>query len=135
MKKVRWAVLGTGQVVGEFIRAIAQLSDADVTFVGSRSQERARVFAQELDIDTATGVYQDVLTRNDVDVVYIAAVNTLHADLIVECLAHGLHVLCEKPLVTTLDEAHRVIDAAKQYERFCMEDLWSRFAPGISHAK
>ena len=77
--------------------------------VGSSSAERAAAFAAEHGAE-ASGTYDEILARDDVDAVYIGTVHTTHADLAIRALEAGKAVLCEKPASTTADEVDRILE-------------------------
>ncbi|MEZ4559091.1 MAG: Gfo/Idh/MocA family oxidoreductase [Caldilineaceae bacterium] len=76
---------------------------------------RAQAYAQEWDIPRVHGSYEALLADPDVDVIYNPLPNTMHAEWTIKAAAAGKHVLCEKPVVTTLDDLDRVEAAAAQY--------------------
>jgi predicted dehydrogenase len=65
--------------------------------------------------------YGDVLTRSDVDAIYIPLPNHIHASWIVRALEAGKHVLCEKPLTLTLAESEQIFAAAETTDRWLIE--------------
>lgn len=63
---------------------------------------------------------EHMLEAGDLDLVSVCLPNALHADVSIACLNRGSHVLCEKPLATTVADAQRMLDAAQQAERRLM---------------
>src|SRR5437879_5714625 len=57
--------------------------------------------------------YPEMLARDDIEAVLIATPNWLHAEMTCEGLAVGKHVFCQKPMALTIEEADRVLAAAK----------------------
>ena len=98
-KEIRWAVLGTGPVVNEFVSALGQVDNARLVAVGSSSAERAAQFADNRNQSLVTGSFEDILKLDSFDVVYIGTRTDSHADLAKLALKHGHAVVCEKPLV------------------------------------
>lgn len=97
--------------------------------VGSRSQESADAFAQEFGIPHAHSTYEGVANDPDVDVVYVATPNDMHADNVRACIEAGKAVLCEKPFTLNAAQARPLIDLAHSRGVFLMEAMWSRFIP------
>jgi myo-inositol 2-dehydrogenase / D-chiro-inositol 1-dehydrogenase len=82
------------------------------------------------DVDPArqnVATFEELLERSDA--VYITAPNTRHADLALEAIAAGKHVFCEKPMATTVDDAHRILDAANASDKVFQVGHNRRFAP------
>ncbi len=73
--------------------------------------------------------YKDLLASGDVDAVMIATPHTQHVDQICDALDAGLHALCEKPLVTSVADAHRVIAARDKAGKVGMVSYQRRFQP------
>lgn len=124
-----WGIIGTGDISEKLVADLTELPDATVTAVWGRSTERADHFARDHDIPFATGSLDELLARSDVDVVYIATPAHSHADIAVDALRAGKHVLIEKPIATSADDAERVYAAAAAAGRFAMEAMWMRFNP------
>jgi predicted dehydrogenase len=96
---VRWGVLGAARIAKEqVIPAIRRSGRGQVVAVSSASG-RARPYAEELGVPRAYDSHEDLLADADVDAVYVALPNSLHAPWIVRSARAGKHVLCEKPLV------------------------------------
>jgi 1,5-anhydro-D-fructose reductase (1,5-anhydro-D-mannitol-forming) len=81
--------------------------------VFSASAERGRRFAEANDVAQSEETLEALLGDPDIDAVYVSTTNDLHADQVVAAAAAGKHVLCEKPLATTLADALRMRDACR----------------------
>jgi predicted dehydrogenase len=96
---VRWGVLGTANIArGAFLPGVREAGRGDVVAVASRDGSRAASFAADNDIGRGVEGYGALVDADDVDAVYIALPNTLHAAWAAEALRAGKAVLCEKPL-------------------------------------
>jgi predicted dehydrogenase len=73
--------------------------------------------------------YADVCSDPDVEIVYIATPHALHKENCLEAIAHGKHVLCEKPFAVNLRDAEEIFAAARAKGVFAMEAVWTRFNP------
>ena len=89
--------------------------------------ERAERFAREFSVDHWYGNYRDLLDRNDVQAVSVTVPNRFHHPIVMEALACGKHVLCEKPLAVTSKQAGEMVEAARQARRILMVGFQSRF--------
>jgi predicted dehydrogenase len=107
----RFGVIGTGRITRRLVADLQSTSGVDVTAIASRTSERARWFSEQYGIVAAVEGYQQLLQRDDVDAVYISLPPSLHAEWSIAAAQHGKHVLCEKPLGTTVREVE-AIDAA-----------------------
>jgi predicted dehydrogenase len=124
---LRWAVAAPGEIAADFVTTLLQNTGQQVVAVGSRSPERGARFAERFDIPRH-GDYT-VLEDPEVDVVYVAAVHSAHAELALRAIAAGKHVLVEKPFAMNAAEARTVADAARQAGVLVMEAMWTRYMP------
>ena len=127
---VRWGVLSTADIaVRKVIPGIRKAARCEVVAIASRDATVARSVADRLGIPTAHGRYEDLLADPGVDVVYIPLPNHLHAEWTIAALRAGKHVLCEKPLAMTADDAQRMVDVAHETGRQLMEAFMYRHHP------
>jgi predicted dehydrogenase len=112
IERVRWGILGTGDINRKLLRG-ARLSDAvQVVGVESRDPERAAAYAHEQGIPRSFGSYEAMLEDPGIDAVYISVPNSLHHPWTMTALSAGKHVLCEKPYTRRPDEVTEAFDAA-----------------------
>lgn len=129
-----WGIVGAGGIARQFAADLAHVAGARVAAVQSRTSERARELAAgfpdaRIHADLAT-----LLADPEVDAVYIATPNALHAEQALQAIAAGKPVLIEKPLAVTALEAREVQKAAALHGVFCMEAMWTRFLPAVARA-
>lgn len=109
---VRWGLIGLGRIADtEIAPAIAASPSGTLHGVVSRDQGRADSFAGRHGAARALTDYAELLADPDVDAVYIATPNAFHADQVVAAAAAGKHVMCDKPLATTVADAQRAVAA------------------------
>ncbi len=135
MTPTRWGILGPGRIARPFAADIGLVPDAELVAVGSRSEERARAFAEEFGAAAAYGSYQELVADPDVDVVYIASPHALHLEHARLAFEAGKHVLCEKPLALSVAEAEEMIALADRHDRFLMEAMWTACHPVIQEVR
>jgi predicted dehydrogenase len=82
--------------------------DFEVRAIASRSLPNAKKWAKKLGIPVAYGTYEDLLDDPEIDAVYNPLPNHLHVPLTLAAAAKGKHVLCEKPIALSADEAERL---------------------------
>ena len=110
MAKIRWGVLGAAKIARtKVIPAMQRAQEGEVTALASRSLETARSAAATLGIAKAYGSYEELLADPDIDAVYISLPNHLHCEWSIRALEGGKHVLCEKPIALTADEARTLV--------------------------
>lgn len=124
----RWAVLGAGEISGDFLRALPHARLGALHAVGARDVARARAFADEFG-GAVAGTYEEILGRDDVDAVYIGTVHTSHRELAIAALAAGKAVLCEKPLGISVAETEEILAAADAAGLPLVEAFKYRFGP------
>jgi predicted dehydrogenase len=131
MRKIRWGVLSTARIgVNQVIPAMQQGTYSEVTAIASREKQRADAVAAKLGIANTYGSYAELLADPEVDAVYIPLPNEQHVPWSLKALEAGKHVLCEKPIALTADEAQTLVDAAAHYpELKVMEAFMYRFHP------
>ena len=112
MKILNWGLLSTAQINSALINPIKASETSHLMAVASRSQSKASAYAKEWDIPKAYATYDDLLEDPDIDVIYNPLPNSMHAEWTVKAALHGKHVLCEKPLVPTLEEWEEINTAA-----------------------
>src|SRR6188508_951043 len=110
MKKIRWGVLGAARIGRtKVIPAMQRSEEGEVTALASRSLETARAAAAALGIAKAYGSYEELLADPDVDAVYNPLPNHLHVPWTIRAAEAGKHVLCEKPIALSAEEARKLI--------------------------
>jgi 1,5-anhydro-D-fructose reductase (1,5-anhydro-D-mannitol-forming) len=111
---LRWGLIGASTIAREWMApAIAAQPDSMVVVVASSDPVRGERFAGEAGIPTAHGSVEALLADANIDVVYISTTNELHAAQAVAAARAGKHVLCEKPLALSLEDARSIIDACQ----------------------
>lgn len=113
MDEVRFAVAGCGAVSRAHIESIVKIKDARLVAVASRSEERARKTAERWGCDWTTD-YEELVKRDDIDIVNICTPSGYHADVALPAIEAGKHVLIEKPIEVTIERANRIINAARK---------------------
>lgn len=131
MKKVRFGVVGTNFITDWLIAGASQDERFELTAVCSRTRERAEAFAARHQIPYLFTSLEDMACCPEVDAVYIASPNFMHARQSILCMNHGKHVLCEKPLASNAREVRQMIDASRQYRVTLMEAMKSTLTPNF----
>ena len=128
-ERLRWGILGTGNIARQFATGVAASRRGTVTAVGSRGADAADAFARQFKIPHAFSTYGDVVACDAVDAVYVALPNSLHLEWTLAALQSGKHVLCEKPMASNTAEVQEMFDAAERAGRVLMEAFMYRSQP------
>lgn len=108
--------MGCGAIAGRHIEGFRS-AGADVLAVVGRDAVKARTFADAHDVEHSFAGHREALDAIEVDIVSVATPPLSHAEITVECLEAGTHVLCEKPFAMTADEAWTMVAAAERANR------------------
>ena len=127
-RKIRWGLLGAGITLDRWMKGAQQVEDMEIVAVASRSRERACKMAQKFQIPEAVS-YEEMLAREDIDVVYIPVPHTAHRELALRAMESGKGVLVEKPAAINAGEFQEMIDCARRNHTFLMEAAWTKFFP------
>ncbi len=113
MKKLKTAVFGTGFMGRVHSEAIRRLGNVEIVAIAASSEEKARKFADEVNVEGSTGDYLTLLADPTLDALHVFTPNALHFPMAMAALEAGKNVLCEKPLATTVAEAEQLVAKAK----------------------
>lgn len=137
MKKVRYAVVGTGWISQiAFMPGIPQTGNSEMTAIVSGNRANAEALAKFYGIEHIYGYeqYDDMLKSGHVDAVYIALPNSMHADYTIRAARAGIHALVEKPLAVTVAECEAMIAAADKAGVWLMTAYRLHSEPGTIEA-
>ena len=136
MKKTGFAVIGAGIVGGAWHAYVySQLPPAELVAVCDLDEERARDIAQKYDVPHVYADYRELLANPAVQAVSIATPDFAHRDIAVAAAQAGKHILVEKPLATTVEDAQAILQAADQAGVKLMVDFHNRVNPPFVAAK
>jgi predicted dehydrogenase len=128
---LNWGIIGTGMIAYDVSKAIKLIPDNYLVAAASRDKETLKAFSEINNINKIYDHYDDLIKDSEVNIIYIAIPNSLHADVIEMCFMYGKHVLCEKPLTLNANQAKKIKRLGQSSERFCMEAMWTRFIPSF----
>ena len=128
-------VIGCGRIAQvRHLPEYACNSDAHIAAVCSLNKERAASIGSQYGARVYSS-YEELLADPDIDAVSVCTSNTSHCEISVKALRSGKHVLCEKPMATTLDECELMISAANETGKHLMIAHNQRFAQAHIEAK
>lgn len=133
MKKVRIGIIGAGWwATSAHIPAVKSHPDAELVAVQSREQEKAEKIARDFGAEHACSSVKELLALGDLDAVIVSSTPNVHYPQAKAALERGLHVLVEKPMTFTADEARELVEiAARQQLQLLVSCPWHFTAHGI----
>ena len=131
MREIRFGVIGTGKITGQMIEGARLHSGIRLTAVCSRTKERARAFAEDMQEPYVLlfDSLEEMAKSDGVDLIYIASPNACHMEQAELCLRHGKHVLCEKPLSADPERLMRVQALAREKGLLFREAIMMLYQP------
>ena len=131
MKKIKWGIIGLGNIANKFAQAVTKMQNTELIAVASRTKEKSEHFGNKYGVvkEKCYGTYEEIVRDNDVDVIYIAVPHSMHKEISILCLENKKAVLCEKPVTLNEEEVVEVINCAKENKTFFMEAMKTRFLP------
>ncbi|MEM1326893.1 MAG: Gfo/Idh/MocA family oxidoreductase [Bacteroidota bacterium] len=114
MKTTRIGVAGVGFIGPAHIEALRRVLNLEVISISHPGEEEAAQKAKVLGIEKYYTNFDDQIANDDLDCIHICTPNFLHYEMSKKALEAGLHVVCEKPLATTIEEAEELVALAEK---------------------
>src|SRR3954469_10018808 len=133
-RELRVAIAGAGFIGAVHARS-ARLAGGRVVGVSASTPESAERAAARLDAPKAYTSSDELVADPEIDVVHICTPNHLHGPLARAALANGKHVVCEKPLATSVEEAEALADTARLGGRTAAVPFVYRYYPTVREAR
>lgn len=111
---VSWGILSTANIARKVAGAINLANNAELIAIASRNNEQAFTWAEKHNVPNSYGSYDELISDPSLDAIYIPLPPSMHAEWTIKAAEHGKHVLCEKPLSTTFEEATMMADACRR---------------------
>ena len=136
MNKVGFGVIGTGIVGGAWhAHVYSQLPQAELVAVCDLDEQQARSIAEKYNVPHVYTDYQELLANPDIRAVSIATPDFAHREIAVAAAKAGKHILVEKPLATTVEDAQAILAAVDENGVKLMVDFHNRVNPPFLTAK
>ena len=129
MRLIKLGIVGTGRIARRFQAETVYVSGIEAVAVFNPDRENLEEYVAEYAVAAYSEDYAVFL--NAVDAVYVASPNETHADYVRRALTAGKHVLCEKPMTFTYDEAIELYALAKTNHVVLMEGIRAAYLPGF----
>src|SRR6202451_3086765 len=121
MRSIRTAIFGTGFMGRVHLEAVRRVESVEAVAVAGGNAEAARTLGAGFSIPKIATHYRDILRDPSIDAVHICTPNAQHFPMVKAALQAGKHVLCEKPLTTSVEEGEELVAlAAQQGVRNCV---------------
>ncbi len=131
---MRVGIVGAGLQAKRRVPVLKRFPDTQLVVVSSAHLDSARALANQAGCEAEVG-WEWVSRRRDVDVVLVCTPPHLHAPIGIAAMESGKHVLCEKPLARTLEEATKMLAISKSTGRYLKCGFNHRHHPGVNLAK
>jgi predicted dehydrogenase len=136
MQKIRAAIIGTGGIANNHLKALQALSDSvEVVAAVDLDSAKLKAFTDQYKIPHAYSSSEAMLAEQKPDLVHICTPPGSHFRLSIQCLRAGAWVLCEKPLCGSLAELDEIQKTEAETQRFCCSVFQWRFGSGARHLK
>jgi predicted dehydrogenase len=116
-KKIGYAVIGLGRIAGHFMPGVRNTTNSRITALVSGHPDKAHRIAAEYNIPPGSIYnyenFDEIVHNPAVDAVYVALPNSMHAEYTIRAAKAGKHVLCEKPMATSVADCEKMIAACK----------------------
>ena len=121
MTAIKTAIFGTGFMGRVHLEAVQRVESVEAAAIFGRNAHALQTLGAGFSVPKTTTDYREILRNSSVEAVHICTPNAQHFSMTREALQAGKHVLCEKPLTTTVAEAEELVSlAAKQGLRNCV---------------
>ena len=135
MKTIRLAIIGTGGMAHSHALGFSKQPGVSLGACCDVNGKVVKKFAAAHGIRTGYGDYRELLAAEELDAVSVVASDSAHCAVSVAALRKGLHVLCEKPLATSVAEARRMVRAARKAKKVNMINFTYREMPALERAR
>jgi len=131
---IKWGILSAATIAKNYVMPAIQEAGGNILAIASLSQDLTEI-QQAFQIPYTLNEYNQLLDMDEIDAVYIALPNSFHFEWIMKAIEHGKHVLCEKPIVLSLEELQIIQQKSIEKKVKVMEAFMYRFHPQIIETK
>ena len=131
---MKWGVIGLGYMAKMFATSFNNVKNSELLAISSKSSLKLAKFGKKFNIKKKYRFknYEEILSCEEIDNIYISTINNTHFDLIIKCIEAKKNILCEKPITTNLKDALFIYEKLKKSKLFFMEALPYRAHPLIN---
>ncbi len=133
--KIKVGIIGAGRMAYWHLRGYKKNKGVQVIGIVGRTQSNIEKLQRKFKIPYGYTDYREMLERHKLDAVNVTTPTYTHCPIVIESLKSGCHVLCEKPMAMTLEEADRMIEAERSAGKILMIGFSQRFYKEFVHMK
>ena len=126
---MKMGIMATGWIADVMARTIAEMPEVESYAVASRSEEKAKAFAEKYGFQKAYGSYEELVMDEEVELIYVATPHSHHYECGMLCLENGKPALVEKAFCVNAKQARELIALSEEKGVFLCEAFWTRFMP------
>lgn len=135
MRKIKTAVIGSGFMGKVHTEAVRRLGNVEVVALASSPRQEASKLAHVFDVPNVSSTWKNIVKDPEVEVVHICTPNALHFPIAMAAMEAGKHVVCEKPLAMSVEEAKQMVDLAKKKKIAHCVNHNLRYYPVVQHIR
>ncbi|HHW25274.1 MAG TPA: Gfo/Idh/MocA family oxidoreductase [Clostridiales bacterium] len=136
-RKLKVGIIGTGWIAESHVESYKRMKDVEIVALADLIEGKAERFAERFGLPLARCYRSghEMLENEELDAVSVCTYNSTHAECTIDALEHGVHVLLEKPMCVTLDEAVEIMRAEKKSGKILSIGFQPRFDPNMQMIK
>ncbi|GHO90461.1 hypothetical protein KSF_005090 [Reticulibacter mediterranei] len=135
-KKINVGMISFAHVHADFrARALGEIEGVEIVAIADDNEQRGRAAAATYGVETFYTNYHDLLSREDLDLIFIHAENNRHVEIVEATVAAGKHIFCEKPMATTIEDAERIAYMVNNSNIRFTVGFVSRYIPEAERAR
>ncbi len=137
VESVRLGIIGTGGISQLHVKQLKEIKSARIIAVTDPNPDNRRRLIDKFNLEQISEFdhHQDMLETVLMDAVLICSPHTLHYQQVVDSIHHGCHVLIEKPMACSLEEAEQLIDLAKKANKILQVSYQRHFEPAFLYIR
>lgn len=124
---MKLGILGSGMIVQDLLSFVQTIPLITVQGIYARSQDKVQTLQEAHNIPSCFSQYEDMLSSEDIDTIYIGLPNHLHYSYAKAALLKGKHVICEKPFTPSLEEFKDLVNIAKAQGVMLLEAISNQY--------
>lgn len=136
-RKLKIGIIGTGWIAESHVESYKRMKDVEIVALADLIEGKAERFAERYGLPLARCYRSghEMLENEELDAVSVCTYNSTHAECTIDAFEHGVHVLLEKPMCVTLDEAVEIVRAEKKSGKILSIGFQPRFDPNMQMIK